>query len=567
MTQWWPLVALLTVNGALIAYVVGPPAERPPSAEYAATHVLVLSDGPNRQLTTGRVNLALTVGKVPATAASVLGYQDASALLQEIGTDQDANLGTVMIRTVQPERQKAAEVVDTLAGTYLLSLRAEAQRERDLTLAELTQERSEIEAQLAAMELSIGSTQDEALRQALIAAFADVLRQEQALRDDLRLPVESVAQATVLERPVAGFKTPLTLPIMGLVGAVVGLGFALGMLIVIDRVRNRILTREDAEAAFGSSILVDVPRLSGRRRPDNSVVTIDEPEAPVSTAYRRLRTMSSAILRRADDSEGSESDEETRGSVLLVTSAGQTDGKTTTVANLAAAYADSGDDVIVVSGDLRLPTIHRFLGVDHAAPGLLHLAANSSQTTVASALHDTTLPRVRLLAHGERVDNPGELLASRRSVIEKCRELANVVLVDAPPALVGNDVAELLPAVDAVILVARVQHTRVSYARATRRLLRSLDAETLGITLIGSADDNNVMYKYGTSRAERRQRQVSSIPHARIASEQETADLARVEDSAETESIAQEATAVARNGSRHLVSTSTGTAWSRFRSR
>jgi non-specific protein-tyrosine kinase len=167
------------------------------------------------------------------------------------------------------------------------------------------------------------------------------------------------------------------------------------------------------------------------------------------------------------------------------------------VANLAAAFADAGRSVIVVSGDLRSPTIHRYLGVPDDAPGLGDDMGEMTVADVERRLQPTSLPNVRLISHGSLVSNPGELLAAHLPVIAAARALADIVLIDSPPVLAANDAAELIPAVDGVLLVARLGRTRRNAARSATNLLESLSAPVLGVVALEASSDHAIYGYFG----------------------------------------------------------------------
>jgi len=173
-----------------------------------------------------------------------------------------------------------------------------------------------------------------------------------------------------------------------------------------------------------------------------------------------------------------------------VTSPGPADGKTFVAANLAAAFKELGKRVLVLSADLRKPSIHRQFGVP-VAPGLADALADSNGRVVVDAL-PTKVESVRLVPSGRADGNPGELLASPRMtrVLEAARRMADVAVLDTSPILVGSDVAPLLTKVDAVVLVARANRTRAELAQRAGDVLRRLDAPVVGIALNCSTEIN-----------------------------------------------------------------------------
>jgi capsular exopolysaccharide synthesis family protein len=268
------------------------------------------------------------------------------------------------------------------------------------------------------------------------------------------------------------------------------------------------------------------------------VVTYEQPNSALSEAHRSIRTRLSALAEGVhqlrpqpdwrDAAVGATNGHGRPGRVFLVTSAGVGDGKSTTVANLAAAFADAGRSVIVVSGDLRSPSIHRYLDVPDDAAGLGDDMGDMTVADVEQRLQPTSLPNVRLLAHGSLVSNPGELLAAHLPAIAAARVLADVVLIDSPPVLAANDATELLPVVDGVLLVARLGRTRRNAAHSAANLLESLNAPIVGVVAVEATSDHAI-YGYFGRGAGRDAGPVRS--HARIV--RKSVDSSPVEDGAD----------------------------------
>jgi capsular exopolysaccharide synthesis family protein len=168
---------------------------------------------------------------------------------------------------------------------------------------------------------------------------------------------------------------------------------------------------------------------------------------------------------------------------LLITSARSHDGKTTVAANLAEVAATVGNTVLLVDGDLRQPTLHTLFGVQGEL-GLSSLLADE-ELTLASAIVETGVDRVRLLPGGEASPTVGELwgtLTMRRRLAEM-REQADLVIIDSPPLLGTSDPILIARLVDGVVLVIDPRRSlRRDVARAAA-LVRSTGVRVLGAVL------------------------------------------------------------------------------------
>lgn len=216
------------------------------------------------------------------------------------------------------------------------------------------------------------------------------------------------------------------------------------------------------------------------------LITHHHPKAPVSEAYRLLRTNLqfsglNGKLRR-----------------ILITSPGPGDGKSTTLANLAVTLAQAGHRVLIVDADCRKPVQHKVFGLPNQ-PGLTNLLVEGGDP--AGAIRETQIPGLSLLPCGPVPPNPSELLGTARmgEVLGHLSESYDFVLLDSPPAVTVTDAAVLAPQVDGVVLVLRAGDTRHDMAREARAILEKSNAHLLGAVLNGvrpTGDDYYYYYYY-----------------------------------------------------------------------
>jgi hypothetical protein len=197
----------------------------------------------------------------------------------------------------------------------------------------------------------------------------------------------------------------------------------------------------------------------------------------------------------------------TSGHVVLVTSASPGDGKTTAVANLAAAFAEKDGDVVVVSGDARQPEIEQYLLGRRAAGA--RLATKEQADTVL-----TMIPGVKLVLACDPNSNPADIVAYESTIARRERTRSQIVIIDTPPALVANDAIELMHTADSIVLVARCGSTSVSAARRVADLVSRLKAPVIGVVLVGVADASAAGSHYYRKRPSRRTRAQGRRPMA-----------------------------------------------------
>jgi len=183
--------------------------------------------------------------------------------------------------------------------------------------------------------------------------------------------------------------------------------------------------------------------------------------------------------------------------VILVTSAGPADGKTTVAANLAVVMAQAGMRVLLMDCDLRKPVLHKYFDTNNQL-GVTNLLVQNLE--MRDAVRDTPVEGLSLLVSGPIPPNPSELLGSQKmkDILERAAGLYDMVIVDAPPVLAVTDAAVLAPRADGVILVVKSGETRIDMIKDTKSQLEKVNAHILGVVLnevkINSADYHYYYY-------------------------------------------------------------------------
>jgi polysaccharide biosynthesis transport protein len=247
------------------------------------------------------------------------------------------------------------------------------------------------------------------------------------------------------------------------VGLIVGLALGLGTALIRDRMSDRLRGRDDFERVSGVRVLATVPRVRAQRRhrADGPVI-LRAPDSPAAEAFRYLRSRLQAKTIRSG-----------RAATILVTSAGDGEGRTTTAANLGAAMALSGLDVIVVDTDLRNPRIHAAFdrGNDIGLTSVL-----TEQTRALSALQNTAVTGLRVLTAGPPVANMGDLLEETRLrlLLDELRADCEFIILDSAPVLNVSDPVALASVSDHVLLVANQRRTTRRFVTTALRELGDL---------------------------------------------------------------------------------------------
>lgn len=213
------------------------------------------------------------------------------------------------------------------------------------------------------------------------------------------------------------------------------------------------------------------------------LIVHEDPKSPIAEAYRTLRT----------NLQFAKVNSELR--TIMFTSSGPAEGKSTTIANVAVALAQSGRSIILVDCDLRKPVQHRIFGKRNK--GVTNILVDESPAE--AFLQDTEIDNLRILPSGPIPPNPSELLSSSKMVelFTELKELADIVLIDAPPTIAVTDAAVMAAKVDGIVLVIDSTSVRPEMAQKAKELLVKANGHILGAILNRvEIEDEHAYYYY-----------------------------------------------------------------------
>ena len=290
-----------------------------------------------------------------------------------------------------------------------------------------------------------------------------------------------------------------------IVGVLAGALLALGAVLAIEYLNDTVRTVEEITTHFNLPVIGTIFRFGKRSDPYPArLVTHLYPSAPVSEAYRALRTnvMFTAEPTSSDNKR-----------TLLITSSGPEEGKSVTAANLAVTMANAGMQVLLIDADLRRPKQHMLFDLENDV-GLTTLlfsdpASAVNQDDLAKSIienlklcvHETTIPRLRVLTSGFIPANPAEVLGSvlmkRWHDILIQQSNVDVIVYDTPPTLVVSDSLVLAKTLQVpLLMVLRSGRTRRSAVARTKQQIENLGVGLIGVVLnyVNAAEQG---YGYG----------------------------------------------------------------------
>ncbi len=252
---------------------------------------------------------------------------------------------------------------------------------------------------------------------------------------------------------------------------VLGGFFGVGLVFLVDFMDQSIRTPEDVERYLGQEVFAVVPTYS------------EEKARAMREIYQGLRT---AIMFAARG-EG--------GQVVMVTSAGPGEGKTTTTFNLAKVLAAAGSRVLLLDADLRKPAVHRLVHVKNVR-GLTSVVLG--ERTLEDVLHvSPDAPNLHAVTSGPLPPNPPEVYgkASFARLLEEARQSYDWILVDTPPVIAVTDPVVCSKLVDMVVMVVRYGELNRKMVQGALRDLSRAGSRVAGV-VVNQVDVERDHYYY-----------------------------------------------------------------------
>jgi len=495
-------VAVVLGVALLLSYLQTP--------RYAATAKLLLRQRSAGSLFEPRAQVYVDPARSVDTEIEVIKTDPVRDLVrQRIGTAPPVqvssvdNTDLVTIRAESTDAKRAPVVANAYASAYIDFRRKQLFDELSAASEEAQTRITEIQAQIdslgsetANLPPCVDASATPAACNQRATAEATVSQRRTTLISELGLFQQRRSQLqfdSALAGGGAQLVTPASVPLEpfapspirdGVLAVVLGLMLGVGLAFLLDHLDDSIKAKDDFERAVpGVGVLGLIPLVPDwKSKAESRVVSLSEPNSPATEAYRTLRTSIQFLGI----------DRQVR--LVQVTSASAQEGKSTTLANLAVAFASSGLRTIAVCCDLRRPRLHEFFHVNNEVGFTSVLLGN---VALSQALQPVLgQDRLLVLASGPLPPNPAELLSSSRTadLLRNLASQADIVLIDSPPVLPVTDALILSQRVDTTVIVSSVgMTTRKAAARAVE-MLHQVNAPLVGAVLNGVSEEGG----YGT---------------------------------------------------------------------
>ena len=279
------------------------------------------------------------------------------------------------------------------------------------------------------------------------------------------------------------------------IGAIIGFVIAFIAVVITNTVRDTVQTVEDIQMKLESNLIGTVASVRGKgskkKNKSNRLLITDRTLGfSFIESYKAIRTKVETFCARKSHK------------VILVTSAGENEGKTTFSMNLALSLAQNGKSVLVIDADLRKPAVSKFLNLN-VSPEYDLASVISGKTELSDAIKFVEKHKLFILTTAHSNDEPTEILSSQQmnKVIKAAREEFDYVIIDTAPAAVVTDANILSNFADAAILVVRENFSACARIRNVIEDITSNKAELIGCVFNNVASDGvrgaYSKYKYG----------------------------------------------------------------------
>ncbi|KQP57910.1 chromosome partitioning protein [Agreia sp. Leaf283] len=316
---------------------------------------------------------------------------------------------------------------------------------------------------------------------AVSASLTQVVENIETSGDDVQA-ISPVKLTLVQHAESAQAPVSPNVPLYIALGGVIGLALGVGVAALREALDNRVRNERDVE------VITDAPILGGivfdPKANERPLIVHDDPRSPRAESFRTLRTN----LQFLDVGRTNRA--------FVVTSSIQSEGKSTSTANLAIALADTGARVLLVDADLRRPKLHEYLGLEGAV-GLTDLLIGTAEPE--DVIQPWGKNDLFVLPAGKIPPNPSELLGSEAltRLLNEFNRAFDVVLFDSAPLLPVTDAAILARTVGGTIVICAAGKTHKNQLKGALAALNNVDAPVSGIVLTMLPTKGPDAYGYG----------------------------------------------------------------------
>jgi Mrp family chromosome partitioning ATPase len=495
----WLILVIATLLGMAAGLVSTLFTSKDTRVLYIAEQVVAFNPTSNQASNLAQDALKVTRGEVPDAAATKLGRPgDGQALAGKVEAKSNEVDRTIKITSTMANPDEAKRMVDVFGSSFLEVINADLLKDQERQLSELQKQVDITAGALRDFDTANPVAQDPASALSTDARvkglaeqraqFVNALNDAQGALTKRRLetrqslPYSALGAPTVKPAESGLLNIPASKVMRGSLLGLVGLLLGVGLVMVIERTRQRIDTREELVEAIKLPVLAEIGKLPRSKRAKRGDPL--ELEGQWAEPYRRVRAAIQFVQLHPETPEIGVTVVPPR--VFLVTSAHPGEGKSTTCALTALALAEIAMPTVVVGGDFRRPQVESYLAARRSPSLQDHAAMSPERASVDEVVMPASVPNLWVAASGKPTREVSNLVPPTLDLIRECARRGATVIVDSPPLQAANDTVDMLPVVDQVILVVRSGEATAAGLKDSVGLLEQHDAKVLGIVLVGT---------------------------------------------------------------------------------
>lgn len=452
-------------------------------------NIPVLSSDPDRVLATqAQVARTPNVADIATKSANVPGITP-DDLLGDATVTPGAGEDILTFSVTTGDPQSAEKLVNAYANAYI-SYR------HTLDTAAAVHAKKQVDKRIKGLEAN-GGPQAKAIPS--LTAKSERLQTQATLG----------GQNATLGEPATGASQVQPRPVRNaFLGGILGILLGVGLVFLRDALNTRVRSAAEVEEELGIPLIGRIPPPPKKLAEANKLSVLEEPHTPQSEAYRMLATNIELVnLERGASS-------------LMICSPVHSEGKSTTAANLAVAFARRGQRVVLMEADLRRPTMRKLFqledgpGIVDAAIGRIDLeqalvTVDIPAENVTSGNGDVMSPngaggspgKLEILAGGPMPPSPAEFMKSRAvaDIVARLTERSDFLIIDTPPLLHVSDALTLMLSadIDCAIIAARLRTVRRQALAEAKRILDTAPIVKLGFFTTGAQPKDGYGGGYG----------------------------------------------------------------------
>jgi polysaccharide biosynthesis transport protein len=254
-----------------------------------------------------------------------------------------------------------------------------------------------------------------------------------------------------------------------LIGFGIGALAGLAILLLLDRIDDRMASFSEFQHHFSENVLGQIPKEKAKGNVD--LLQPDDARHVFAESYRNIR---SSIFFMPYDGPRPKS--------FMVTSAVPNEGKSTVSANLAITLALSGAKTLLIDCDLRRGALRETFGISSKIgfSEVLKQEVNWREVVVPTAY-----PTLFVLPRGKTLSQPSEhlLRESTDALLREIYEFYDYIILDSSPVLAADDTTSLAPKIDATLFVVRLSYTSARLIKKALELLYNRQVNVPGVIL------------------------------------------------------------------------------------